>query len=72
VAELAKRVPSVSQQIATAIAEFEMKTLLGRSSDLRRKAYTACTAKMARTIYGLIKHQQFYRAYHEAAVPQGR
>jgi hypothetical protein len=37
---------------------------------LRRKAYTACTAKMARTIYGLVKHQQPYRAYHEDAVPE--
>ncbi len=40
-----------------------------KDADLRRKAYTACTAKMARTIYGLIKHNQFYRAYHEDAVP---
>jgi transposase len=40
------------------------------NTDLRRKAYTACTAKMARTIYGLIKHEQFYRAYHEAAIPE--
>jgi transposase len=38
-------------------------------ADLKRKAYTACTAKLARTIYGLIKHQQLYRAYHEDAVP---
>ena len=43
-------------------------------ANLRRKAYTACTAKMARTIYGLVKHQQHYRAYHEdaAPVPDGR
>lgn len=40
-----------------------------QNADLRRKAYTACTAKMARTIYGLIKHQQLYRAYFEDAVP---
>ncbi|MDQ3257124.1 MAG: IS110 family transposase [Acidobacteriota bacterium] len=40
------------------------------NADLRRKAYTACTAKLARTIYGLIKHQQLYRAYHEDAVPE--
>jgi transposase len=39
------------------------------NSDLRRKAYTACTAKMARTVYGLVRHQQYYRAYHEDAVP---
>lgn len=41
-----------------------------QDAGLRRKAYTACTAKMARTIYGLIKHEQFYRAYHEDAVPE--
>ena len=40
-----------------------------RDADLRRKAYTACAAKMARTVYGLIKHGEFYRAYHEDAVP---
>jgi transposase len=40
------------------------------NTDLKRKAYTACTAKMARTIYGLIKHQQFYRAYREDAIPE--
>lgn len=40
------------------------------NADLKRKAYTACTAKMARTIYGVIKHQQLYRAYHEDAVPE--
>jgi transposase len=40
-----------------------------KNSDLKRKAYTACAAKMARTVYGLIKHEQFYRAYHEDAVP---
>jgi transposase len=38
-------------------------------ANLKRKAYTACTAKMARTIFGLVKHQQHYRAYHEDAVP---
>lgn len=41
-----------------------------KNADLRRKAYTACTAKMARTIYALIKHNQLYRAYHEGAVPE--
>jgi hypothetical protein len=25
---------------------------------------------MARTIYGMIKHQQFYRAYREDAIPR--
>ena len=43
-------------------------------ADLKRKAYTACAAKMARVVYGLIKHGEFYRAYHEDAVtePGGR
>ena len=40
------------------------------NADLKRKAYTACAAKMARTVYGLIKHGEFYRAYHEDAVPE--
>lgn len=40
--------------------------------DLRRKAMTACSAKMARVVFGLIKHQQSYRSYYEEAVPGGR
>jgi transposase len=44
-----------------------------KNADLKRRAYTATTAKMARVIYGLIKNQQFYRAYFEDAVkPDGR
>lgn len=43
-----------------------------KNADLKRKAYTACAAKMARVIYGLMKDQQLYRAYHEDAVPDGR
>jgi transposase len=39
------------------------------NADLKRKTYTACAAKMARVVYGLIKHEQFYRAYHEDTVP---
>ena len=39
------------------------------NADLKRKAYTACAAKLGRVVYGLIKHEQFYRAYHEDAVP---
>jgi hypothetical protein len=42
------------------------------NKDLKRKAMTACSAKMARVVYGLIKHQQFYRSYYEEAVPGGR
>lgn len=43
-----------------------------KNADLKRKAYTACAAKMARVIYGLMKDQSLYRAYHEDAVPDGR
>lgn len=42
------------------------------NADLKRRAYTASTAKMARVVYGLIKHQQVYRSYFEDAVPGGR
>ncbi len=43
------------------------------NSDLKRKAYTATAAKMARVVYGLIKHQQNYRSYlEEAVMPGGR
>lgn len=42
-------------------------------SDLKRKAYTAAAAKMARVVYGLVKHGQNYRSYFEdAVVPGGR
>lgn len=40
--------------------------------DLRRKARTAVTAKMARVVYGLAKHDTVYRPFHEEAVPSGR
>ncbi len=39
-------------------------------ADLRRKAMTAVTAKIARTIYGLIKSKQPYQSYFEA-LPSG-
>jgi len=42
------------------------------NKDLKRKAMTACSAKMARVVYGLIKHQHSYRSYYEEAVPGGR
>lgn len=42
------------------------------NADLKRKAYTACAAKMARVVYGLIKHGRDYRSYYEEAVPDGR
>ena len=34
-------------------------------ADLRRKAYTAVAAKLARVIFGLIKHQADYRPFFE-------
>lgn len=43
-----------------------------KNADLKRKAYTAAAAKMARVAYGLIKTGTDYRRFHEAAVPSGR
>jgi len=43
-----------------------------RNPDLRRKAYTAVAAKMARVAYALIKAGIDYRRFHEAAIPGGR
>ena len=34
-------------------------------ADLRRKAYTAVTAKLARVVFGLIKQQTDYRPFFE-------
>lgn len=42
------------------------------NADLRRKAYTAVAAKMARIAHALIKQGVDYRGYHEAAMPGGR
>ena len=39
--------------------------------DLKRKAMTAVTAKMARVAYAIVKAQTPYRTYYEAAVPSG-
>jgi hypothetical protein len=41
------------------------------SPDLRRKARTAVTAKLARVLHSLAKHSHVYRPFHEAAVPSG-
>ena len=38
-------------------------------ADLKRKAYTAVAAKMARVAHSLIKRNADYRGYHEVAVP---
>ncbi len=43
-----------------------------KNADLRRKAYTAVAAKMARVAYALIKHNADYRCYYEAAIPSGK
>jgi transposase len=40
--------------------------------DLRRKAYTAVAAKMARVVYAIIKTGTDYRRFPEATVPGGR
>ena len=39
---------------------------------LRRKAYTAIAAKMARTVHAVIKHGEPYRPFFEGASPGGR
>jgi len=40
--------------------------------DLRRKAYTAVAAKMARVVYAVVKTGTDYRRFPEATVPGGR
>ena len=40
--------------------------------DLRRKALTAITAKMARVVHAVVKRGADYRPFLEAAVPSGR
>jgi transposase len=42
------------------------------NKDLKRKAYTAVAAKMARVAYSLIKHESDYRCFYESAVPSGK
>lgn len=42
------------------------------NSDLKRKAYTAVAAKVARVAYGLIKTGTDYRRFIEAVEPSGR
>jgi transposase len=41
-------------------------------ADLRRKAFTAVAAKIARVIHSLAKSDTVYRPFHEVAVPSGR
>lgn len=40
--------------------------------DLKRKAYTAVAAKIARVAYGLIKSECDYRCYYESSIPSGK
>ncbi len=42
------------------------------NADLKRKAYTAVTAKMARTAYSMIKNDTDYYPYHDAGLPSGK
>jgi transposase len=41
------------------------------NADLKRKAYSAIAAKMARVAHSLIKRGDDYRAYQEAGIPGG-
>jgi transposase len=40
------------------------------NAHLRRKAYTAIAAKMARTVYAVVKHGEPYRPFFEGAMPR--
>lgn len=42
------------------------------NKDLKRKAYTAVAAKMARVAYSVIKTGIDYRCFHETAIPSGK
>jgi transposase len=42
------------------------------NADLKRKAYTAVAAKMARVAYGLIKKGTDYRCYYDPSLPGGK
>ena len=42
------------------------------NSDLKRKAYTAVTAKMARVVHAVIKGDTPYRPFFEGSEPRGR
>lgn len=42
------------------------------NKDLKRKAYTAVAAKMARVAYSLIKSGTDYRCFSESAIPSGK
>ena len=53
--------------------KFERYITKDRSNkDLRRKALTAITAKMARVVHAVVKSGSDYRPFFEGAVPGGR
>lgn len=41
------------------------------NADLKRKAYTAVAAKVARVAYSIIKNESEYRCYYESDLPSG-
>ena len=43
-----------------------------KNADLKRKAYTAVAAKMARVAYSLIKTKTEYRCFYESTIPSGK
>ena len=43
-----------------------------QNADLKRKAYTAVAAKMARVAFGLIQSGCDYYPYHEAGITGGK
>jgi transposase len=43
-----------------------------RNPDLKRKAYTAVAAKIARVAFGLIKSGCDYHGYYESSIPSGK
>ena len=54
-------------------AKFERYVAKDRhDADLRRKAFTAITAKMARVVHAIIKSGADYRSFVEGPVPGGR
>jgi hypothetical protein len=42
------------------------------NKDLKRKAYTAVAAKLARVAYSVIKSGTDYRCFYESAIPSGK
>lgn len=72
-----RRVYWLAATVAVGMRDNSFQAKFGRltrhqpDSDRQRKALTAAAVKMARVTFGVIKHQTFYRAFHEDAVPGG-